>query len=88
MQNAIPPGDKNDIAVIGKSQGYLGLAVHFGVVIDETTGKQTPALTTAYTPTPDELARLNAGGSVIVRLINVIQHPPIAVWVGEPPADG
>jgi hypothetical protein len=87
MLSVIPPGDRDAITVIGKSQGYLGLAVHFGTVVDETTGRETPALTTAFQPTPAELAALNAGASVVIRLINVVQHPPIAVWVGETPVD-
>jgi len=39
---------------------------------------------TAWTPQPDELAALNAGGNVIVQLL-APQHPPIAVFVGDPP---
>lgn len=47
MQSVIPPGDPNRIAVIGKSQGYLGLAVHFGEIIDPTQNAVAPQLTTA-----------------------------------------
>lgn len=42
-------------------------------------------MVTAWHPTPDELAALNAGAAVHVRLIGVA-HPPIMVEVGEPPA--
>jgi hypothetical protein len=33
----------------------------------------------AWEPTPDELAALNAGGSVILRVVG--GHPPVALYV-------
>lgn len=84
MQNAIPPGDPKAIKVIGREQGFLGLAVHFTTVFDTGIQRECPALETAWTPKPDELATLNAGGNVMVRLL-APQHPPIAVYVGDPP---
>jgi hypothetical protein len=83
--NTIPPGEHDRIQIIGRSQGYLGLAVYYHTVIDAVAGYEAPALTTAYKPTPDELARLNAGESVVVRLLHLTQHPPIMVTVSEPP---
>jgi hypothetical protein len=35
----------------------------------------------AWRPTPDELAALNAGGSVILEIIGV--QPPVALWVSD-----
>lgn len=65
--------------VIGKSQGYHGLAVR-----DELYEDGTPQMTTAWTPTPDELTRLNAGASIYVKLLGV-SHPPILLDVGKVP---
>lgn len=71
--------------LLGKSQGYLGLPVRDEVINCAVTGDGTPCMVTAWHPTPDELAALNAGAAVHVRLIGVA-HPPIMVEVGEPPA--
>lgn len=67
--------------VIGQSQGYLGLPVLIGFTEDGV-----PTMTTAWEPTPAELAALNAGATVRVQLLG-IAHPPIIVIVGEAPAD-
>lgn len=79
--------------VIGKSQGYMGLPVRDEVINCTVGGPGTPAMVTAWLPTPDELARLNAGASVHVRLVGKTivwedgrSHPPIIVEVGEVPA--
>lgn len=85
MINTIPPGDQKRTQIIGRSQGYLGLAVNFGTMVDPVTSAETPCLTTAWQPTPEQLADLNAGASIVVELINVWQHPPILVRVSERP---
>ena len=70
--------------VLGKSQGFLGLPVRDVVYPDGT-----PAMQSAWTPTPDELERLNNGANIIVELLGVIDdvdgrsHPPIKLSVGE-----
>lgn len=43
-------------------------------------------MVTAWTPTPDELERLNAGASVHLR-IHGVSHPPVMVEVGEVPIE-
>lgn len=43
-----------------------------------------PLMTSAWTPTPEELARLNAGASVHLTLVGR-SHPPVAIEVGDPP---
>lgn len=48
---------------IGKSQGYFGLPVKDIILPDGT-----PMMQTAWTPTPDELAALQAGANIIVTL--------------------
>jgi hypothetical protein len=68
---------KDATRVLGKSQGYLGLAVR-----DELYEDGTRQMVTAWTPTPDELARLLAGASIYVHLLGV-EHPPIRLEVGE-----
>jgi hypothetical protein len=71
---------------LGRAQGYLTLPVRDVVVVCPVSGDGTPAMETAWTPTPDELARLNAGASIVVRLAGQV-HPPIMVEVGEPPEE-
>lgn len=70
--------------VLGKAQGYLGLPVRDETINCNVSGEGTPAMVTAWFPTPDELAALNAGAPVHVRLLGVA-HPPIMVEVGEAP---
>lgn len=71
--------------VIGKSQGYLGLPLRDEVMNCKVNGEGTPAMVTAWQPTPEELARLNAGASVHLRVLGTV-HPPVMVGVGDPPA--
>ena len=70
--------------VLGKSQGYLGLPVRDETINCTVGGEGTPAMVTAWFPTPEELAALNAGAPVHVRLLGTA-HPPIMVEVGEAP---
>lgn len=69
--------------VLGKSQGYLGLPIRDEVMNDSVTGPQTPVMVTAWEPTPDELAVLNAGGTIYLRIVGT-GHPPVMMWA-EPP---
>ncbi len=85
MINAIPPGERDRIHIIGRSQGYLGVAVHYGTIIDVVAGAETPCLTTAWTPTPEQLAKLNAGGNIVLRQINIVNLPPMTLDVSDPP---
>ncbi len=64
---------------IGKSQGYRGLCVRDVVL---PTG--TPAMATAWQPTPAELERLNAGAPLHLIILGV-SHPPVILEVGQPP---
>ena len=70
--------------VIGKSQGYLGLPLRDERINCTVNGEGTPAMVTAWLPTPEELAALNAGAAVHVRILGT-QHPPIMLTVGKPP---
>jgi len=62
---------------IGKSQGYLGLCVR-----DFEFADGTPAMKTAWQPTPDELARLLNGELIYLTVLGT-GHPPVLIEVGE-----
>lgn len=64
--------------VLGKSQGYLGLPIR-----DEITNG-CPMMTSAWLPTPNELAALIAGAAVHVCILGT-EHPLIKVVVGSVP---
>lgn len=70
--------------VIGKSQGFIGLPIRDERINAKVVGENTPCMTTAWFPTPMELAALNAGAPVHVQIIGT-EHPPIMVEVGEIP---
>lgn len=42
-----------------------------------------PVMESAWEPTPDELAALNAGQKVTLRIVGQ-SHPPVWVYVGAP----
>ncbi|MGV1870900.1 hypothetical protein [Agrobacterium rosae] len=70
--------------IIGKSQGYIGLPLRDELIDCTVGGEQTPSMTTAWFPTPSELARLNAGAPVHLRILGSV-HPPVMVEVGKTP---
>lgn len=70
--------------VIGRSQGYYGLPLRDIVINDNVTGPETPAMETAWLPTPDELAALNAGAPIILRVVGR-GHPPVMLYAGSTP---
>jgi hypothetical protein len=72
--------------VCGKSQGYLGLPVRDEIISCTVGGDGTPSMVTAWLPTPAELAALNAGAAVHVRILGTTP-PPMLVEVGPAPAD-
>jgi hypothetical protein len=71
--------------VIGKAQGYMGLPLRDEKINCAVNGPATPAMVTAWLPTPKELEALNAGAPVHVRILGE-HHPPIMVEVGAIPA--
>lgn len=75
---------KGATRVIGKSQGYYGLPVRDELENNSVTGPDTPVMVTAWMPTPDELAALNAGAPIHVRIYGR-QHPPIMLSIGNIP---
>ena len=70
--------------ILGKSQGYLGLPLRDEFINSRVTGSLTPIMVSAWLPTPDELALLNRGASIHVKLVG-LAHPPIIVEVGPVP---
>jgi hypothetical protein len=70
--------------VLGKSQGYLGLPLRDVIINDSVTGPKTPAMETAWFPTPKELEAINAGAPIILRVIGTA-HPPVMIETGEVP---
>jgi hypothetical protein len=61
---------------IGKSQGYLGLCVR-----DFEFGDGTPAMMTAWQPTPAEVAKIVAGQPIYLTILGNA-HPPVLLQVG------
>ena len=70
--------------VLGKTQGYLGLPIREEKFNCPVNGPDTPSMVTAWSPTPDELARINAGAPIYLRIIGN-QHPPVILEVGAVP---
>ena len=68
---------------LGKSQGYRGLPVKDETIVDGATGQTVNAMTTAWEPTPQELAMLNAGGKVHLQVLGT-GHPPVSLWCEAP----
>lgn len=60
--------------IIGKSQGYAGLPLRDVLINDQ--GRQTPAMVSAWEPTPDEIATIVAGGAIYLMVIGEA-HPPV-----------
>lgn len=69
--------------VCGKSQGFLGLPIRDDVLNVEGMG-QVNQMTTAWIPTPKELAALNAGAPVHVKIWGN-SPPPMMVETGDIP---
>ncbi len=70
--------------VIGQRQGYLGLPLRDEKIDCAVNGPDTPAMVTAWIPTPEELAALNAGAAIHLRILGTA-HPPVMLSVGQPP---
>jgi hypothetical protein len=70
--------------ILGKAQGYAGLPVRDEVYELIEDGERWPSMVSAWHPTPKELEDLNAGAAVHIRVLGGT-HPPMQVFVGEPP---
>ncbi|QIB32666.1 hypothetical protein [Ancylobacter pratisalsi] len=69
---------------IGKCQGYMGLPLRDEPIHCTVNGPATPSMVTAWEPTPDEIARINAGAPVLLRVLGT-QHPSVMIEVGDAP---
>lgn len=67
--------------VIGRSQGYMGLPLK-----DIMYADGTPAMASAWFPTPKELEALMVGAPVILEVL-CAGHPPVKLSVGDAPDD-
>lgn len=72
--------------VLGKSQGYLGLPLRDEIINCTVGGEGTHVMVTAWFPTPDEIARINAGAPVHLRIVGT-GHPPVMLTVGDVPSE-
>jgi len=72
--------------VIGRSQGYYGLPLRDVMVNCSVNGPETPAMETAWFPTPAELAAIAAGAPIILRILGT-GHPPVQLYSGAVPTD-
>ena len=77
---------KDSTRTIGKSQGYAGLPLRDVLIDCSVGGPGVPAMESAWFPTPEELAAINAGAPVILRIMGTI-HPPVLIYTGEVPTD-
>ena len=66
----------------GQSQGFIGLPIRDEIVNCSVSGPGTPTMVSAWIPTPAELAALNAGASVYVRIMGNMP-PPMVVYVEQ-----
>ena len=64
---------------IGKAQGYLGLPLRDVTLACTVNGPNTPAMETAWLPTPKEIAAINAGYPIILRVLGTGQ-PPVMLY--------
>lgn len=64
---------------LGKDQGYLGLRIK-----DYIGSDGNPGMLSSWEPSPDELARLNAGAPIYLYVLGS-SHPPVAIEVGPLP---
>ncbi len=58
-----------------------------GLPIRDSVSGDMPVMESAWEPTPAELAALNAGGKVVLRVVGTA-HPPVMVYALGPSPDG
>lgn len=70
--------------VLGRRQGYIGLPLRDVVLDEKVNGPDTPAMQTAWLPTPREIEAIVAGAPIILTVLGVA-HPPVMLDVGKVP---
>lgn len=63
------------LAILDIEQDYAG------------NGKLINSMISAWDVTPDELVKLRMGAPIYLRILGH-GHPPVGLWVGDPPQDG
>lgn len=93
MEATEAPGARRSVGVIegathvvGQRQGYLGLPIRRELIHCAVNGPDTPSVSTAWLPTPAELAALNAGAAIHVRTLGEVPQP-MMVSVGPIPSE-
>ena len=54
-----------------------------GLPIRDDMNGDVPVMLSTWELMPDEIAALQAGAKVVLRIVGT-GHPPVALWVGEP----
>lgn len=67
---------------LGREQGFVPLHIRFEVTKDEGTGQMYPSMLAQFMPTAEELADLNAGNPITLRIIG-IDWPPVALYTQD-----
>ena len=78
---------RNATRVLGKAQGYFGLPLRDINLNCKVNGPDTPAMQTAWLPTPDEIEAIQSGAPIILTVLGTV-HPPVMMSVGREPDDG
>lgn len=65
---------------LGEAQGYHALPLRDITINDTVTGPGTPAMETAWEPTPEEITALVLGAPIILRVVGT-GHPPVMIDV-------
>lgn len=77
--------------VLGKSQGYIGLPVRDDLEFDRALGGNVHSMTTAWQPSPEEMALIAAGAPIYLTILcdhpwpKMAGHPPCRMEVGAAP---
>ena len=69
---------------IGKSQGYIGLPLRDIRENCSVNGEHTPAMQTAWFPSPKEIEDIQAGAPIILTVLGTV-HPPVRMETGDLP---
>jgi len=70
--------------VCGEAQGYLGLPLRDGERLCGVAGGAVPTMTSAWVPSPEELAALNAGAAIEVTIDGVTPSPMLVTVAPVP----
>lgn len=69
---------------IGEAQGYQGLPLRDVILNDAVTGPATPAMQSAWQPSPADIEAIAQGAQIILTVCGR-SHPPVMIEVGPAP---